>query len=59
MKLGRLLLAALLTISLHAQQTQHVVGFMTDFDVKDDAIGICKAVMVGIDPNIRIIDISH
>jgi S-adenosylmethionine hydrolase len=32
---------------------------MTDFDVKDDAIGICKAVMVGIDPAIRIIDISH
>jgi hypothetical protein len=32
---------------------------MTDFDVKDDAIGICKAVMVGIDPDIRIIDISH
>ena len=59
MKLAHLFLAALLATPLHAQQTQHVVGFMTDFDVKDDAIGICKAVMVGIDPAIRIIDISH
>ncbi len=60
MKLARLLPAILLIASaLQAQQTQHVVGFMTDFDVKDDAIGICKAVMVGIDPAIRIIDISH
>jgi S-adenosylmethionine hydrolase len=60
MKLARLLsITLLLTTVLHAQQTQHVVGFMTDFDVKDDAIGICKAVMVGIDPAIRIIDISH
>jgi S-adenosylmethionine hydrolase len=60
MKLARLLPAVLLVATvLHAQQTQHVVGFMTDFDVKDDAIGICKAVMVDIDPAIRIIDISH
>jgi S-adenosylmethionine hydrolase len=59
MKLARLLAAALITASLHAQQTQHVVGFMTDFDVKDDAIGICKAVMETVDPGVRIIDISH
>lgn len=36
-----------------------VIGFMTDFDVKDDAIGICKAVMFGIAPNARVIDITH
>ena len=36
-----------------------VIGFMTDFDVKDDAVGICKAVMVGIAPAVRIIDITH
>ncbi len=60
MKLARLLsIILLLAAGLHAQQTQHVVGFMTDFDVKDDAIGICKAVMETIDPGIRIIDISH
>lgn len=32
---------------------------MTDFDVKDDAVGICKAVMYGISPNSRVIDITH
>jgi S-adenosylmethionine hydrolase len=35
------------------------IGFMTDFDVRDDAIGICKAVMEGIAPGVKIIDISH
>jgi hypothetical protein len=32
---------------------------MTDFDVKDDAVGICKAVMDGVTPGVRIIDITH
>ncbi len=35
------------------------IGFMTDFDVKDDAVGICKAVMDGVAPGVRIIDITH
>ncbi len=42
-----------------AQQPLKVVGFMTDFDVKDDAVGICKAVMDGLAPGVRIIDITH
>jgi S-adenosylmethionine hydrolase len=37
----------------------HTIGFMTDFDVSDDAIGICKAVMDGVAPGVRIIDITH
>jgi len=36
-----------------------VIGFMTDFDVKDDAVGICKAVMDGVAPGVRMIDITH
>jgi S-adenosylmethionine hydrolase len=36
-----------------------VIGFMTDFDVKDDAVGICKAVMEGIAPGVHVIDITH
>jgi S-adenosylmethionine hydrolase len=36
-----------------------VIGFMTDFDVRDDAVGICKAVMEGIAPGVHIIDITH
>jgi hypothetical protein len=35
------------------------IGFLSDFDVKDDAIGICKAVMEGIAPGVRVIDITH
>lgn len=42
----------------HAQTTK-VIGFMTDFDVKDDAVGICKAVMDGVAPGVHIIDITH
>jgi S-adenosylmethionine hydrolase len=32
---------------------------MTDFDVKDDAVGICKAVMEGVAPGVKVIDITH
>ena len=42
-----------------ASSQTRVIGFITDFDVRDDAIGICKAVMVGIAPDVRIIDITH
>jgi S-adenosylmethionine hydrolase len=42
--------------SSHALRT---IGFMTDFDVRDDAVGICKAVMNGVAPGVQIIDITH
>ena len=45
--------------SAPAPQPLLVIGFMSDFDVKDDAIGICKAVMEGIAPGVRVIDITH
>jgi S-adenosylmethionine hydrolase len=45
--------------AVQAQQPVKVIGFMTDFDVKDDAVGICKAVMDGVAPGVRIIDITH
>lgn len=35
------------------------IGFITDFDVRDDAVGICKAVMEGIAPGVTVIDITH
>ena len=43
----------------HTAAPTKVIGFMTDFDVKDDAVGICKAVMDGVAPGVRIIDITH
>ncbi|HXH67028.1 MAG TPA: SAM-dependent chlorinase/fluorinase [Candidatus Limnocylindrales bacterium] len=36
-----------------------VLVFMTDFGAANDAVAICKAVMVGIAPDVRIMDISH
>lgn len=56
-------MAAALSWTAIAQQPAaapaKVIGFMTDFDVKDDAVGICKAVMDGVAPGVRIIDITH
>ncbi|HVW78482.1 MAG TPA: SAM-dependent chlorinase/fluorinase [Alloacidobacterium sp.] len=64
----KFLFSALLAIALTGCNTvqttvppasPHTIGFMTDFDVRDDAVGICKAVMDGIAPGVRIIDITH
>jgi S-adenosylmethionine hydrolase len=60
---GAILVVALLLLAFSALPAQtsppRVIGFMTDFDVKDDAVGICKAVMLGIAPHATIIDITH
>ena len=40
-------------------ETQHTVVFMTDFGLLDDSVAICKAVMLRIDPALRIMDITH
>jgi S-adenosylmethionine hydrolase len=64
-RLSAVILAALVAFSFTAchkekpPQALRVIGFMSDFDVKDDAIGICKAVMDGIAPGVRVIDITH
>jgi len=36
-----------------------VLVFMTDFGTANDAVAICKAVMLGIAPEVRIMDITH
>src|SRR5215471_7616663 len=65
--------AALLTILLAlpaiAQETTaaeaspnaagHTIVFMTDFGTVDDSVAICKAVMLRVDPAVRIMDITH
>jgi S-adenosylmethionine hydrolase len=33
--------------------------FMTDFGVIDDSVAICKGVMYSIDPDLRIVDLTH
>ena len=36
-----------------------ILVFITDFGTANDAVAICKAVMVGIAPDVRIMDITH
>jgi S-adenosylmethionine hydrolase len=36
-----------------------VIVFMTDFGTLDDAVAICKGVMLGIEPTARIVDLTH
>lgn len=38
---------------------RHTIVFMTDFGTANDAVAICKAVMLGIAPDARIMDITH
>jgi S-adenosylmethionine hydrolase len=39
--------------------TRPTIVFMTDFGTANDAVAICKAVILGISPNARIMDITH
>jgi S-adenosylmethionine hydrolase len=38
---------------------KHIVVFMSDFGIVDDSVAICKAVMLRVDPTLRIMDITH
>ena len=51
----------LLTASLLAQSAAPppTVVFMTDFGLIDDSVALCKGVMYGIAPNLRIVDLTH
>ena len=35
------------------------IVFMTDFGTVDDSVAICRGVMYGIEPNLRIVDLTH
>ena len=60
---GRIVTILLLASWLSAQQTAPkyppTVVFMTDFGVVDDSVALCKGVMYGIAPNLRIVDLTH
>lgn len=36
-----------------------IIVFMTDYGTLDDAVAICKGVMLSISPNARIVDLTH
>src|SRR5579862_4175913 len=39
--------------------TRPAIVFMTDFGTANDSVAICKAVILGIAPDARIMDITH
>jgi S-adenosylmethionine hydrolase len=45
--------------SSSAASARPILVFMTDFGTANDAVAICHAVMVGIAPDVRIMDITH
>jgi S-adenosylmethionine hydrolase len=45
--------------SAPAASPKPTIVFMTDFGTANDAVAICKAVMLGITPDARIMDITH
>jgi S-adenosylmethionine hydrolase len=42
-----------------AEPSHETIVFMTDFGTANDAVAICKAVMLGIAPGARIMDVTH
>jgi S-adenosylmethionine hydrolase len=51
--------AILLSAPGFAQEQLRSIVFMTDFGLQDDAVGLCRGVMDGIAPGVRIFDITH
>jgi S-adenosylmethionine hydrolase len=45
--------------SAQASSAHPVIAFMTDFGTANDAVAICRAVIYGIAPDVRIADITH
>src|SRR6266481_3327511 len=45
--------------SVSLSGTRPTIVFMTDFGTANDAVAICKAVMLGIAPDARIMDVTH
>src|SRR5499427_210790 len=42
-----------------AQKYPPTIVFMTDFGVVDDSVAVCRGVMYGIMPDVRIVDLTH
>jgi S-adenosylmethionine hydrolase len=55
-----LALAAAMACTSDARRREPAtVLFLTDFGTKDGAVAACKGVMWGIEPNLRIVDLTH
>jgi S-adenosylmethionine hydrolase len=51
--------ATLVPAQTSPPQAPPTIVFMTDFGVIDDSVALCKGVMYGIAPNLRIVDLTH
>jgi S-adenosylmethionine hydrolase len=49
----------ILSFSLSVFASPSTIVFMSDFGTIDDSVAICKGVMLGIAPDVRIVDITH
>jgi S-adenosylmethionine hydrolase len=54
-----LLVASSLLAQPPAVAPPPTIVFMTDFGILDDSVALCKGVMYGITPNLRIVDLTH
>jgi S-adenosyl-L-methionine hydrolase (adenosine-forming) len=54
-----MLLVLVCCVQLSAQSAPPTVVFMTDFGTVDDSVALCKGVMYSIEPNLRIVDLTH
>jgi S-adenosylmethionine hydrolase len=55
----RLTIAALLLASVAHAAGPPTVVFLSDFGTRDDAVAICKGVMLQVEPALRVIDLTH
>jgi hypothetical protein len=58
MRFATLWLAALIVTGAHAEGPPTIV-FLSDFGTRDDAVAICKGVMLQTTPDVRVIDLTH
>jgi S-adenosyl-L-methionine hydrolase (adenosine-forming) len=54
-----ILLGSVASFAAEAQKYPPTIVFMTDFGVVDDSVAICRGVMYGIMPTVRIVDLTH
>ena len=55
---GLTIAALMLATAVHAAGPPTVV-FLSDFGTRDDAVAICKGVMIEVEPALRVIDLTH
>jgi S-adenosylmethionine hydrolase len=57
--LSLFLLGSFVSAEQAPAQYPPTVVFMTDFGTVDDSVALCRGVMYGITPNLRIVDLTH